>query len=193
MPKKGLTDGLAACRIARARGADLRVTVIGASKGDSVGNQIRDELLNLASSSELSGRVEFPGFLPLQSARELIQTHQVFLCPSKHAGDGDAEGGSPVALTEAMASGLICVGTRHCDIPEVILHGETGYLVDEGNVAQMADISCGLAGNTATAHAMVKRGRRHIEDRFSLSTQLQDLRKIYASTVDSHGGKAVCG
>jgi colanic acid/amylovoran biosynthesis glycosyltransferase len=180
--KKGFADGLRACLLARSRGVDLRITVIGdASKGDNAGCQIKRELVKLASEPELSGRVDFTGFLPMDRTRETIRVHQIFLCPSKHASDGDAEGGSPVVLAEAMATGLLCIGTNHCDIPEVIVDGKTGYLCMEADTSKMAEVLCQLADKSTGAIALVEQGRKHIEEHFSLQTQLQKLGQIYAS------------
>ena len=58
----------------------------------------------------------------------MISRHNVLICPSKHAPDGDAEGGLPFVITEAMALGLLCIGSRHCDIPEAVIDQVTGYL-----------------------------------------------------------------
>jgi colanic acid/amylovoran biosynthesis glycosyltransferase len=180
--KKGFTDGLRACLLSRSRGVNLRITVIGdASKGDNAGSQIKGELAKLASVPELSGRVEFTGFLPMDRTREIMRAHQIFLCPSKHASDGDAEGGSPVVLAEAMAAGLLCIGTSHCDIPEVIVDGKTGYLCTEGDTSKMAEILCQLADDSTGVKALVEQGRKHIEEHFSLQTQLQKLGQIYDS------------
>ena len=190
--KKGLTDGLRACLIARSHGVDLRITVIGdASNGDNAGRQLKEELVKLASEPELSGRVEFTGFLPMEITRETMWAHQIFLCPSKHASNGDAEGGSPVVLTEAMAAGLLCIGTRHCDIPEVIVEGKTGYLCTEGDASKMAEVLCQVANDSTGVVTLVAQGRKHIEERFSRKTQLQKLGHIYGSLVGDQGKQKV--
>ncbi|HVS81258.1 MAG TPA: glycosyltransferase [Pyrinomonadaceae bacterium] len=186
--KKGLADGLQACIAARSRGVDLGVTIIGDTlQDDAAGMRIKRELAKLAQEPELFGRLEFTGFLPLEKTREIIRAHDVFLCPSRHAASGDAEGGSPVSLTEAMALGLICVGTRHCDIPEVIVHGQTGYLCAEGDVAGMAEIIYRLTQDPCDAMNFSAQGRKHVEERFSIETQLQRLSDGYSSLVHVQG------
>src|SRR5207249_4497939 len=100
--KKGLVDGLRACAEARRRGADFTVTIVGdAISGDEAGARIKAELHQIASVPELKDRMQFAGFVPAAKSRELMRQHDIYLCPSKHARDGDAEGGSPVSLTEA--------------------------------------------------------------------------------------------
>jgi colanic acid/amylovoran biosynthesis glycosyltransferase len=182
--KKGLPDGLAACALALSRGVDLRVTIVGGASPDDVeGRRIGDELRRVAAGPHLQGRVTFTGFLTARETAAIVASHDIFLCPSRHAGNGDAEGGSPVALTEAMAHGAFCVGTRHCDIPEVILSGTTGYLVDEADVAGLARGLSEPVRDRDAAIAMTQVGRRHIEDRFAIARQLAALGNVYRSVA----------
>jgi colanic acid/amylovoran biosynthesis glycosyltransferase len=185
--KKGLADGLRACALARTRGVDLRVTIIGdAPDDDPKGQQLKSELHALATGPELTGRVDFTGFIPRDELHKTLRTHNIFLCPSRHAADGDAEGGSPVVLTEAMALGLVCVGTRHCDIPEVIVDGQTGYLTDEGDRDALAETLARIDANPTGAVATARAARRHIEENFSLHKQLMQMHRRYAELQHSH-------
>lgn len=180
--KKGLVDGLLACAAARSRGMNMEITIVGdASASDGLGQEIKKQLYAVAQDVGLSGRVRFTGFLPPDKMRAIVSKHNIFLCPSKHSSDGDAEGGSPVALTEAMALGLLCLGSRHCDIPEVILDEKTGHLFREGDIDEIAGMLCRL--NTAQARIadITNAGRTHVEENFSLSIQLSRLQQIYQS------------
>jgi colanic acid/amylovoran biosynthesis glycosyltransferase len=182
--KKGMADGMRACALAAARGINLSLTVVGdTAANDVLGIKIKNELQELARTPELAGRVQFTGFLSLEQTRSRLTAHNVFLCPSRHAANGDAEGGSPVVLTEAMATGLLCIGTSHCDIPEVILNGDTGYLSKEGDFTDMADILCKLNAGIERNTAITIAARKHIEKNFSLQIQLNKLREIYKTMI----------
>lgn len=184
--KKGLVDGLRACALARRRGVKLRVTLVGdATPNDAAGESIKRTLREIAGTPELAGHVQFTGFVPLHTAIELMKDHNVFLCPSKRAGDGDAEGGSPVILTQAMAVGLACIGTRHCDIPEVILNRKTGFLCQEGNIGELADAIEAAGSQSAHLVEVCRAGRKHVEDNFSVEGQLDGLRRLYESLVNT--------
>lgn len=188
--KKGLLDGLRACALVRARGVSSSVTIVGdALDSDAAGQRIKQALQALAGQTELAGSVRLTGFLPLDQTRALFKTHNVFLAPSKHAASGDAEGGSPVVLTEAMASGLFCIGTRHCDIPEVILDGQTGLLCEEGDVEGIAGMLAAVRGSVSRFAALTIAGRKHVEESYSLATQLGRMGEIYAGLV-SYSGQA---
>lgn len=182
--KKGLADGLRACAAARARGLDLRVTIVGDSApNDSAGQSIAEALRALADGPELAGRVHFTGFISADETRSVLASHDVFLCPSRHAADGDAEGGSPVALTEAMAIGAYCIGTRHCDIPEVIADGQTGAICEEGDVEGLARALCDIPDNVPRVVQMTREGRRRVEQRFAIERQLAGLGEIYRAVA----------
>ena len=51
--------------------------------------------------------------------------------------------GSPGAgalFLEAMLAGLPCIGTTSWAMPEIIVHGETGWLVPDGSVSELATV-----------------------------------------------------
>lgn len=178
--KKGLVDGLTACALAGAAGARLRVTIIGdALSGDARGGAIKKELTALSRTPALDGRVRFTGFLTPEQTKAEMASQDIFLCPSRHSSDGDAEGGSPVVLTEAMAMGLCCIGTEHCDIPELIRDGATGRLCPERNVAALGDALRAAAAEPAALADITVAARTFVEQEFSLDRQLQRLGAIY--------------
>jgi colanic acid/amylovoran biosynthesis glycosyltransferase len=183
--KKGFVDGLRACALAASEGTPIDVTIVGdASSNDSAGLKIKEQLQVLAESRELVGHVRFAGFIPLEQTRAALSGHDVLLCPSKHATDGDAEGGSPVILTEAMALGLVCVGTSHCDIPEVILDRKTGYLCKEGDVRAIAEALVHAASSPEEVRGITASGRQYVENEYSLSKQLAKLGQVYRTIAN---------
>jgi colanic acid/amylovoran biosynthesis glycosyltransferase len=184
--KKGLVDGLRACILAARAGVHLQVTIIGDAFPNYAPSQaIKEELLKMAQYAELSNSVHFTGFLPPPQVHSLLTRHNVLLCPSKHSADGDAEGGMPFILAEAMAMGLIGVGSRHCDMPELIIDRTTGYLFDEDNIEQLADLLKKIACETNCLSPIAAAGRRHVEENFNLSRQLTVLGEIYCEIAIS--------
>jgi glycosyltransferase involved in cell wall biosynthesis len=111
--------------------------------------------------------VAFPGARSqLDVAAEMREARAVVL----HAvttSDGDMEG-TPNVLLEAGATGLPVVATRHAGIPDIVKDGETGFLVDEGDVEAMAERMLELASNSTLAAAMGRRAREEIATRYSL-------------------------
>src|SRR5262249_24607779 len=89
--------------------------------------------LQFLQAFNLQNRVVFFGALSNDKVRRLMSEADIFIqhsviCPVT----GDEEG-LPVAILEAMASGLPVVSTWHAGIPEAVLEGKTGFLVPERN------------------------------------------------------------
>jgi glycosyltransferase involved in cell wall biosynthesis len=101
----------------------------------------------------LADQVHFPGLCSPAEVADRMRGCRAFLQHSLVAPDGDSEG-SPVSVMEAQLSGLPVVSTRHAGIPEVVLEGETGLLVDEGDVAGMAEAIAWLAADLALAERL---------------------------------------
>jgi colanic acid/amylovoran biosynthesis glycosyltransferase len=181
--KKGLVDGLRACANAIKAGTALEVTIVGDSMGDPDAEQIKDVLRSIAQPTEISPHVNMTGFLPHHQVMSLLSQQDVLLCPSKHSGYGDAEGGAPFIISEAQAAGVLCVGTRHCDIPEQIIDGATGFLFGEGEVDQLTCILRKLSIRRDQLPALTLGARKLTEKDYNLSKQLDELTLIYREAV----------
>ena len=95
-------------------------------------------------------------------AYEAYNEAHVFVLASKTAANGDMEG-IPVALMEAMAQGMPVLATIHSGTPELVEHGVSGFLNDEGdwrtlsaNMRQLAETSERWAQMGAAGAAKVR-------------------------------------
>ncbi|TGU99099.1 colanic acid biosynthesis glycosyltransferase WcaL, partial [Mesorhizobium sp. M00.F.Ca.ET.186.01.1.1] len=96
----------------------------------------KKKLRRMIKKYKLGKQVVLKGALPHQDVqRELARCH-LFVIACKTARNGDQEG-IPNVLMEAMASGRPVVSTYHSGIPELIEHGESGYLVPERSPAKL--------------------------------------------------------
>jgi glycosyltransferase involved in cell wall biosynthesis len=125
----------------------------------------------------LEGRVALHGALPHAGVAALLARAAVFVQHSVTAPDGDVEG-LPISICEAMASAVPVVATRHSGIPEAVVDGETGLLVEEGDVEGMGAAIAGLLAAPAHAAALGAAGRRRAEARFSLAARHAELRAL---------------
>ena len=73
----------------------------------------------------------------------------------------------PTVITEAMASSLPVVSTRVTGIPEMVVHGETGLLVEPADEAGLASSIAELAADPGTRERMGKAGRERAEVLFA--------------------------
>ncbi len=132
-----------------------------------------------AAEHGASEKVHLHGWQSHAVVQELMGRTSVFLQHSVTAASGDTEG-LPVAVLEAMASTVPVVATRHSGIPEAVVHGETGLLVDEHDVGGMADALATLLADPARARAMGEAGRRRVLADFTLERTRTVLRRTMA-------------
>lgn len=128
--KKGVEYAVRAVARLVEAGVDVEYSVVG-------DGPLRTSLANLVAELGISSHVKVRGAMPHTSVAELLAHSHVMVAPSVTASNGDMEG-IPVAMMEAMASGLPVVSTLHSGIPELIEDGVTGYLVPERDVDALA-------------------------------------------------------
>ena len=112
--------------------------------GDGV---LRGDLESLVDRLGLGQRVRFLGSRSEDEVRDALDRADLFVLPSVVAEDGQMEG-LPVALMEALASGVPTVSTALSGIPEIVIDGVTGLLAVPGDAASL----------NATLAAMLDRG-----------------------------------
>ncbi|HEX6883513.1 MAG TPA: glycosyltransferase [Planctomycetota bacterium] len=133
----------------------------------------------LVRSEELAEVVEFPPPRPYAEYRKALYGYHVFLAPSRHAANGDAEGGAPVSVIDMSATGMPIVAARHCDIPEVAPHGVAGLLFDEDDLAGAAAALLEVARAPQRWGEWGRGGRAHVEREYALATQVARLEELY--------------
>jgi len=132
--RKGFLDGLKAFKRYLDLGGEALLTIVGDAKDTQRSEHVKRKMKKYVSSKSLSKKVVFKGFVQKKELKKEYYKHNILLSPSKTSSTSDNEGGAPVILTEAQATGLPVVSTYHCDIPEVVLDGKTGLLSEEGNI-----------------------------------------------------------
>ena len=68
-----------------------------------------------------------------------MEGYHVFIQPSCYTATRDCEGGAPLVLLNAQATGMPVITTTHCDIPDEVIHNETGLLTAERDIEGLVD------------------------------------------------------
>ena len=115
---------------------------------------------------------------PASSLEELVnayQTSQVFLNTSQVSP-------IPTSLLEAMSCGCAIVSSATCMIPEVIRHGENGFL---GQTPEELNYYCKeLLNDKRLAQKFGESARRTVEEKFSLPSFLSKWDALFTRTVE---------
>lgn len=89
-----------------------------------------------------------------------------------------------LVLLEAMACGVPGVGSSVGGIPEIINHGENGYLVDLGDTEQAAKYIIGMFSDNELHEQLKQAALRTARERFHSEQILQQYEEIYESLLD---------
>src|SRR5438128_997612 len=89
----------------------------------------------------------------------------------------------PIAILEAMAAGLPVIATRVGGVPEVVLDGETGLLVEPGDPKRLASAIEMLASDASARRNMGKQGRARAQ-LFSWEDVIARTWRVYQEAVN---------
>ncbi|MEM3828245.1 MAG: glycosyltransferase family 4 protein [Conexivisphaerales archaeon] len=136
----------------------------------------RQQLEELVARYGLSPYFEFLGFVPKVS--EILRNGGIFVRPSLTEG-------MPLTILEAMASGLPIIATRVSGTSEIIMHNETGILIEPGNVRQLAEAIKYLVESPAEALRLGRNARafieHHFREKFSWDSAALSVLSVYES------------
>ena len=108
----------------------------------------------------LQGRVKFTGRVSTRELVRLYNSAEILVSPSVYEGFG-------LPAAEAQACGTAVVSTTAGALPEVVAHGETGWLVPPGDAAALAGAIKRLMSDAELRAKMGEAGRRRMVERFT--------------------------
>jgi L-malate glycosyltransferase len=118
----------------------------------------------------LEGKVLFLG--KQDNVAELLSISDVKLLLSEKESFG-------LVILEAMACGVPCVGTNIGGIPEVIVHGETGYICELGDTDDVAEKSIAILTDDMLRMRMSESSIQAVEERFRSAKIVDQYEQIY--------------
>ena len=177
--KKGIPYAIRALGEIR-REVDLELTIIGDAGARDSDVAEKAKILSALDEAGLAGVTRMMGFQPYSKLLEEAKCHHIFVSPSVTASNGDTEGGAPVTIIEMAASGMPIVSSMHCDIPEVVLNGETGWLAPEKDWRLLAEHLRWLVKHPDDWRPFLDASRQRVEEEYNCRTQGIRLAQHYA-------------
>lgn len=130
----------------------------------------RSETERLSRDLGISDHVKFLG---KQSAiPEILSASDIFLMPSQSESFG-------LAALEAMSCGVPVVSTSSGGIPELVVHGETGYIAETADTLRMAKYTVDLLTNTKKYKQFSENARRRAVDLFDTKLIVPKYEALY--------------
>ncbi len=134
--------------------------------------ELRDPLQNLTDEFGLTDRIHFLG--TRSDVPAILAASDVFILPSLWEG-------LPMALIEAMASGLPVVATDVSGTKQVVIDGKTGILVQPGESNQLVAAIAKLLDDSLIAENMGSASRQRVESLFGAHKQALEYVELYKS------------
>jgi glycosyltransferase involved in cell wall biosynthesis len=119
----------------------------------------------------------------IEAVAPLLAGADLFLLPS----DSESFG---LSALEALASGTPVLGTNVGGLPEVVRHGETGFLCAVGDIDAMTDAAVEILQDRDRWRAMSSLGAADARARFSLDAIVGQYEKFYEYTLARAGKNA---
>jgi glycosyltransferase involved in cell wall biosynthesis len=141
----------------------------------SGGGTLGPVMAALSASAGVDGMIDWLGHR--EDMPTLYAAADIVCLPSR------AEG-LPLVVLEAMAAGRAVVAARAGGVPEAVLDGVTGVLVDPGDVAGLADAVVALLTDDAVRSAMGRAARVRALERFRAEDMVARLESVFASWID---------
>ncbi len=134
------------------------------------------------NDSDLSEVVEFLGVVPPAEMKKYYATSDVFALPCRVTETGDRDG-IPNVLAEAMAMEMAVVSTKISGIPEIVIHGETGLLIEPENPEQLAREIHDLLANPEKNKQIGRNARSYLKKIFDKQKKCDELVDIFINQV----------
>lgn len=169
--EKGLSYGIDAVEKVVKKNPGIKIEYFIIGEGP-----LREELEKLIIAKKLESVVHFMGIMQQENVVRVLRHMHLFLLPSI------AEA-LPVVLMEAQALGLPIVATSVGSIDQVVLNGESAYLVNSKDPDAMAERIEYLTRHHETWIGMSRAGRKFVEEHYDIDKLNKRLVEIYKGAL----------
>ena len=164
-PEKGIDLALTAFAHVVARFPKARLMIVG-------DGPLRSALSQQACDLGIDHAVDFIGWVAPDSVPDLLNGSTMVVMPSRHDS-------LPLAALEAALMARPIVATRVGGLPEVVVHGETGLLVESENSDALAEASLFLLNNPETARKLGGAARDRAQKLFNWERHVNAYDALY--------------
>jgi glycosyltransferase involved in cell wall biosynthesis len=148
------------------------------------GGPVREILLQQVNSLQLQKNVNLPGKVSAEELERLFSQADMFILPAIVDKNGDTEG-LGVVLIEAMTYKMPVIASNVGGIPDVIIPGTSGILVEQKNPSALADVIVDLLKNPQKMQEIGQMGYAYISKEFSWKRVIAEIESLYEEVTCS--------
>jgi glycosyltransferase involved in cell wall biosynthesis len=178
VPQKNQKFLIDAAKQLQQRGIEFKLLFAGTGKLSSF-------LRDYTAASGLTEKIVFLGFV--NNIKSFMETIDIFLLSSAWEGFG-------YVLVEAMASRKPVVSLNSSSEPEIVRHQHSGFIIDASDLDQFVHAILQFEKNRNLIFEFGDRGRKIVEEKFTIERSVQNLERILQAGSDSwRSPKRICG
>ena len=174
IPSNAVLIGMAA-NLRPVKGADLLIKALQSLPNDVhalIIGEIRDNnLRDLIDRSNIKNRIHYTGYR--KDAPSLIGALDINCAPSR------GREGLTKTVIEGLAQGVPTIVSTAGGLPEMVDHGETGYIFTVNDVSELIQCLENLIRSTQLRNTMGERGKSLMQNRFNVRTTINLTAKLY--------------
>jgi glycosyltransferase involved in cell wall biosynthesis len=171
-PLKGHDQLLEIAQRVVARQPNVRFFLI----GDGI---LKDSLRERLRRLGLEDYFVFAGLIPRERIPEMLAAMDVVVHTSLREGLARV-------LTQALAMGKPCVSLNISGAAEVVIHNETGFIVEPGDNDGLTEALLTLLADAELRARMSKAGRKHVQLVFRAETMVEELAELYRTLIQRY-------
>lgn len=172
-PRKGQDNVIKALPAVIRRIPNIKYVIAGCGADEQ-------KLKQLVHKYHLDNYVIFTGYVPDDEIIAYYDMCDIFVMPSRE--EAGAVEGFGIAFLEAGARGKPVIGGKHGGVPEVVVDGETGFLVDPHDVSELVNTIVKTLANDELAAEMGRKAQEKVHKQFTSEIMAK-------KTLDVIGGK----
>jgi len=131
---------------------------------------LRKLIADETTSHNWGDAIILPGFL--DDIIGVMQAIDILILPSLWEGFG-------IVLIEAMAAGKPTISTNTSSMPEIVVDGETGYLVPPGDADALADRAIQSLCDTALRDKLGQAARQRVSEKFTHQRMIEEVEALF--------------
>lgn len=131
-----------------------------------------DQVRQFVTDNDLKSLIEVPGWVASDQKKKYLEASDILILPSYNEQ-------MPMSILEAMGYGCPIIATNIAGIPDMVAHGENGFLFEPGHVDDMTLALKTLCSNTALREQMGKKSFEFVKDKFETTKIVSQLVSIY--------------
>ncbi len=147
-------------------------------------DRMRKVIQDRIDSLNLQEHVALLGYLHEEALIQLYLRSDVFVLPCIDL-NGDVEGFGIVFL-EAALSGVPGVGTKIGGIPEAVVHGQTGFLVEPSDYNGLLHAISQIFTDTLLQTSLAREGKKRVEEKFCWDVILPQYLDVFKTIKEKN-------